>query len=353
MKKLIYILFPFFFILLSYYSAFPQYQCESLKLFNNLLPSLNEHEKIKIGFTTYSNSYEKLSNPKSLNDYNFVTRFGFKKHKSFFSHFEFGINVRGFLSFRPSLQSTQYNNGNVTVNVEPASSFGGCVISPGYQVLSIFNIVPDKSTLVMAYAHRYNFFSDQIELHENFKHGNDFSFLLKIKKTAFHTLYRTHVNSYCESFRDTIHNRNYSLPGEFHNMTLLTLSIGDSLYRNAYIKQYVSGYFTKEYDYLNGIKTDSIHINNIIIGLSLICNNLFLNPEFCSNLPQHYDQTKSMIPQKLQSFSIMGGYHLKKFFPMIGFTYTHSFFPTISNNPALPEDQYYYMMNFAIEYNIK
>ncbi|MFH0865828.1 MAG: hypothetical protein V1904_06515 [Bacteroidota bacterium] len=350
MEKVFINLFLFVFIFFSYNPVFPQYFHESLSLFNNLLPSLKDSEKIAIGMHTYTNFNDRLSEPKSLNDYNLVSRFRIKKEKKFFSHFEFGCSLRSFIAFRCSPNDTTINSGNITVNIKPDNTFGGTILSPACMVLSDFRIAKEAKVYI-GYLHRHNFISDNMNLSSRYKSGHDFSVVLKTNKVTFQTFWRSRLISNCVNLRDSITRRNYTLPGEFRNMFLATITFSDSLDRNIFFKQYVSVFFSNLTKYKNLLATDSTYTNSFVCGMVIYYHHLIINPEYNMDFLQWHNANNPVARYKFMSFSLLAGYRFKNFLPKVRFSRTHYFYP-VTNVQTLTsdDDRNYFLINFGLEY---
>jgi hypothetical protein len=347
MKKITF--FLFFILALHCRTAFPQYLHESLSLFNNLLPELKNDEKLLLGLRAYSNFEDKPSNPKSLNHYYFVSRFKIKKDNDFLEHFEFGLNLNSFFAFRNSPAAYVSHCGAVTVTYNTTDAFGGYFISPELDLLTTFNLATN-SKLTIAYLHRKNILSDHINLQREYKSGHDLSIFLKLNKFCLQTLWRTRYNPYCKNYRDTVADRNYSLPAGFRSILLTTASYSDSIDRKVFMKQYISGFFTRPTDNLLETPNDTIHSNAIIFGMMFNFDRLLVNPEYSANFVDIYNANNITIPVKFRSFSLLAGYRFKRINGMIGFTRTHYFYPTICNLQFVRSDWNYFLFNFGINY---
>ena len=201
------------------------------------------------------------------------SRFHSKNTDSFLKHFEFGVNTRLFFSRGVAPSQTQVHYNMITINIDPTGETGGSIVSPGLQALYKCQLIRDRVELILGYSYHRNIISKKIELSKKFPSGNDISFLFKGKKTAVQVLWLNHINGYCETFKDTIYGRNYTIPDKFRNICIATVSYSDSISRNIHMKQYISGWFTKDKTYINGYPHDSIHTNSLIIGIVLNTKN--------------------------------------------------------------------------------
>lgn len=347
MKKIYFFLFAL--IILHCRPAYSQYLHESLSLFNNLRPELKDSENLLLGFHTYTNFENKISDPKSLNHYELASRFRIFKDRKFFRNMELGLGMGGFFAFRNCPYDTVVSMGNVTVYEKDADAFGGEILYPSYNFHYTFGM-PNRTRFTFSYLHRYLIISRNIELPVKYSSGHDFSFLVDVHKLVIQLLWRCHYIASCRSYTDTTEGRNYTLPGNIRSHFLCTFSYSDSIEKKLFLKQYLSGFFLIHTDNIASTPFDTMHTNAIIFGMLANYGHFTLNPEYSANILNFYDARDKLSPVKFRSFSLLAAYRFRNLKSEIGFTRTRYFYPTMATIQPEKSEWNYFLINLGLEY---
>lgn len=337
-----------------------QYFHESLDLHNNFRASLAEDQKVKIGFKTYSNVHFENSVPNTLDNFQFISRFQFIKSSNWFvKNAEFGAVITSFLSGAYDIPD-HFRNPPIYIKVNNDGNSN--VISPGLQYIRNWKLRDTiESRFQAGLALRYNYVGNTKIFSESFPFGYDFFFQLNKKffslqfEHSANTIYTSFafriddVNAILESDRSKV-----SIPGEFENLTFLTISLGNPYYQipseNDKLMHYI--YFTMRRLFPSNKDLRpklSFKYLDYLFGFNLKFKRFVMNPEYSTKRTDtEYHSLKG------ECYSFLLGYETRKISLKLG--YAHVVYYELStdrlsleNNDNLKLDKLIFAVNYSFQ----
>lgn len=203
--------------------AFGQFENGAFSLYKSIQPELYDSCSFITGL--YSGAYHDNQLGKSyyFNDTKLTLRFTTSKNEFLNKHFEFGFNLRSYLSNYSKLNNLIYRSP-ITIEVERNSNLTSYILTPG--LLGVFKskIFVNEINFALAYQLRYNKGGTDFEFESDSKLGQDILLSLNIwgvglwgKITTFD--YTKGWGRYSNS-----QGLKYTLPGSIHNASQFGIS---------------------------------------------------------------------------------------------------------------------------------
>lgn len=305
-----------------------QYFHESLDLYYNLRSSLVKNQKVKIGFRTYSNVNFENTIPNILDNFQLLSRFRFiKKSHWFVKNTEFGAGITGFISSASQIPD-QYMNPPLRIRVYDDNGHNN-IVTPGLQYIRSWYFSDSlDSRLQAGLAVRYNIVGNPDLFSKSFPLGYDLSIQFNHKFFAVRFMHsaKTVYNSF--TFRsDDVANiietdrKRVSVPGEFENLTFLTIALGNAYYGVPTDKDkllhYIYFSMRRLYPSNKEYRPElSFHNLDYIFGFRLRYKRFLMNPEYSTNRGdiEYYGY-------KGQSCSFLLGYEFGKVSVKLGYAH--------------------------------
>lgn len=305
-----------------------QYFHESLDLYYNLRSSLVKDQKVKTGFRTYSNVNFENTIPNILDNFQLLSRFRFVNSSHWFvKNTEFGVGLTGFISAASQIPD-QYQNPTMRIRVYDNHSHSN-ILTPGLQYIRNwhFNDTID-SRLQLGLALRYNIVGNPEIFSKSYPLGYDFSIQLNHKFFSMQFMHSANTIYNSFTFRsadvaDVIetNRKRVSIPGEFENLTFLTLAFGNAYYKLPTDNDKLLHYFyfsmrrlypsNKEYRIKLVLKN-----LDYIFGCRFRYKKLLINPEYSTNRSDiGYHAYKG------KSYSFLLGYEFGKISVKLGYAH--------------------------------
>ncbi len=317
------------FFVLSFSVIRGQYFHESFDLYSNLRSQLINEQKLKIGFKTYSNLKYQNTVPNLLDNFHLISRFKFNQKESrMLRNTEFGIGFQAFFSGASQVPDV-YNKSPILVKVYDKEGINN-VFSPGLQIIRTLWLNDTTfGRFQVGLGLRYNYIGNERFFSKSYPFGYDLSLYFRNKLFSVQYLHSSHTiyNSYTykiEEIESVVESdkAKVSLPGEFRNMSFLTLSVGDDYLKKPTKedKTLYNIYFTfRRDDFSNKDLRSDFSFNNLdyIIGFQINHAGLKINPEF-SFTPRYNIDGYSY---KCHNYSMLVGYELKQFEIMLGYSH--------------------------------
>ena len=337
-----------------------QYFHESLDLYYNLRSSLVKDQKFKTGFRTYSNVNFESTIPNILDNFQLLSRFSFVNSSHWFvKNTEFGVGISGFISAASQIPD-QYQKPPIRIRVYDNHGHSN-IFTPGLQYIRNwhFNDTID-SRLQLGLALRYNIVGNPEIFSKSYPLGYDLSIQLNHKFFTMQIMHsaNTIYNSFTfrsDDVADIIETdrKRVSIPGEFENLTFLTIAFGNAYYKlptdNDKLLHYF--YFSMRRLYpSNKEYRIKLLLKNLdyIFGCRFRYKKLLINPEYSTNRSDVGDQA-----YKGKSYSFLLGYEFGKVSAKLGYAHVVYYqlavnVSSLKNNDNIKLDK----MIFAIDYSL-
>lgn len=305
-----------------------QYFHESLDLYYNLRVSLEEDQKAKIGFRTYSNIKFENSIPNIFDNFQLLSRFRFENTSSrFVKNAEFGAGITSFISGANQI-SEKFSISPMLIRLDNDDG-GNFIITPGLQYIKSWNSNDtNNSRLQFGFGLRYNIVGNQALLSESYPFGYDISLRYRIKffsvqfMHAANTVYNSftfRTDDLAEFFESD--KKRISIPVEFENLTFLTFALGTAYNKvpteNDKLLYYLYFSLRRFYPSNNDYKFKLSFKNlDYIFGVNLRYKQWLFNPEYAT---LKSDVGNEAIKGK--SYSLLMGYMFDQFSIKLGYTH--------------------------------
>jgi len=306
-----------------------QYFHESLDLYYNLRSELKSEENLRIGFKTYSNLNFLNAVPNLFDNFDLRSRYRSDRQDLWIlRNTEFGISFQAFFSgveqvpedySKPPMSIKVYDNeGNNTV------------LSPGLQLnRTLWHNDTTFGHFQIGLGLRYNYIGNEKFFTKTYPLGYDFSLYFRNRLFSIQYMYSmfTIYNSFSFNIEDVdfiieSEKSRVSLPGEFKNLSLTTLSFGDDYNRRATKddKTLYSIYFSLRSLYFSNKdlrNSNSAKYLDYIVGSWINHMGFRINPEFSftnNYLIENYSY-------RCYNYSLLLGYDFKHIELKIGYSH--------------------------------
>jgi hypothetical protein len=307
-----------------------QYFHETLDLFYNLRSSLEEDQKMKFGFRTYSFIKYEETVPNLLDNFQVTGRFRFpRQDNTVLKNTEWGAGLTALvtgLSKSPEV----YKHPPIRVSVYSDQNNAN-IFSPGILVVQTWWLHDSAfSRFQVGLGFRYNYIGRNDLFSKTFPLGYDLSFYFRIKIVALQ-FYRS-ANMVYSGFAyksediDDLTNASdtrFTIPDEFRNLSFFMLCFGDDYLKkpNKEDKTLYNIYLSlRRFDYSDpDLRSEfSFATLDYNTGFRITHRNLLMNPEI--TFTGQYEQESSTYTRYI--FSLLAGYRLKRLEFRAG--YSHS-----------------------------
>lgn len=306
-----------------------QYFHESLDFYYNLRSELKSEQKLKIGFKTYSNLNFLNTVPNLFDNFELRSRFRFDRQELWIlRNTEFGVSFQAFFSGGNKAPEV-YNKPPMLIKVYDKTRKNN-VLSPGLQIIkTLWHKDTTSGSFQIGLGLRYNYVGNKEFFSKSYPLGFDLSMYFRNKLFSIQYMYSlfTIYNSFAFNIEDLdiyieSEKSRVSLPSEFKNLSLLTISFGDDYNKRATEdeKTLYSIYFSMRRLYFSNkdIRDNfSTKYMDYIIGCWFNHTGIRINPEFTLTnnfvIDNYY--------YKCHNYSLLLGYDFKRFDLKVGYSH--------------------------------